>query len=245
MTSSTPFLSIVFPAHNEEERLPETLRQVGNFIDSQPFACEVIIVENASADRTLEIAREFAENHLYTRVIQLDLPGKGRAVQAGILAARGTYRFICDVDLSMPITDIPRFLPPETQDADIVIASREAPGAVRYNEPRYRHLIGRVFNNLVRWIVLPHLQDTQCGFKCFKAEAAEALFPLQTITGWTFDVEILAVAFNHGYRIKEVPIHWYYQPRSKVNVLGDSFKMARDLLLIRSKLRRGDYDRQA
>ncbi len=245
MTSSTPFLSIVFPAHNEEERLPETLRQVGIFIDSQPYACEVIIVENASADRTLEIAREFAENHSSARVIQLDLPGKGRAVQAGMLAARGTYRFICDVDLSMPITDIPRFLPPETQNTDIVIASREAPGAVRYNEPRYRHLIGRVFNNLVRWIVLPHLQDTQCGFKCFKAEAAEVLFPLQTITGWTFDVEILAVAFKKGYRIKEVPIHWYYQPRSKINVLGDSFKMARDLLLIRRKIRRGDYDRQA
>lgn len=243
MPSSTPFLSIIFPAHNEEERLPETLQQVDNFVTSQSFSTEVIIVENASTDRTLQIAGEFAAHHAYTRGIHLDLPGKGRAVQAGMLAARGTYRFICDVDLSMPINEITSFLPPQKMDADIVIASREAPGAVRYDEPYYRHLVGRMFNNLVRWLVLPQLQDTQCGFKCFTADAADALFPLQTITGWTFDVEILAVAHHRGYRIAEIPIHWYYQPRSKVNVWNDSLKMARDLLLIRRKLRRGDYDR--
>jgi glycosyltransferase involved in cell wall biosynthesis len=245
MPSSTPFLSIVFPAHNEEERLPETLRQVDNFVSSQPFSTEVIIVENASEDRTMQIAREFAADHSYVQVVHLDLPGKGRAVQTGMLTARGAYRFICDVDLSMPINEITRFLPPQKQDVSIAIASREAPGAVRYNEPQYRHLVGRVFNNLVRWTVLPHLQDTQCGFKCFTAETAETLFPLQTITGWTFDVEILAVANHRGYRIEEVPIQWYYQPRSKVNVWKDSLKMARDLLLIRRKLRRGDYDRPA
>ncbi len=245
MRSSIPFLSIIFPAHNEEERLPETLRQVDNFITSQSFLTEVIIVENASTDRTLEIAREFAVDHPYIQVIHLDLSGKGRAVQTGMLAAKGAYRFICDVDLSMPITEITRFLPPHNKDVDIVIASREAPGAVRYHEPQYRHLVGRVFNNLVRWIILPHLQDTQCGFKCFTAEAAESLFPLQTITGWTFDVEILAVAYHRRYRIEEIPIQWYYQPRSKVNVWKDSLKMARDLLLIRRKLSRGDYDRPA
>ncbi len=245
MPSTTPFLSIIFPAHNEEERLPETLRQVDNFVASQPFSAEVIIVENASEDRTLQIAREFSADHAYTRVVHLDLPGKGRAVQTGMLTAGGAYRFICDVDLSMPINEITRFLPPQKKDVAIAIASREAPGAVRYDEPHYRHLVGRVFNNLVRWTVLPHLQDTQCGFKCFTAEAAEALFPLQTITGWTFDVEILAVAHHRGYRIEEVPIQWYYQPRSKVNVWKDSLKMARDLLLIRRKLRRGDYDHPA
>ncbi len=242
MTPPIPYLSIIFPAHNEEERLPDTLEKVYRFIASQSYPCEVIIVENGSTDRTLEIAQSAIEKHPYLHVIHLDSPGKGRAVQAGMLTARGAYRFICDVDLSMPITEISRFLPPQVEGADIVIASREAPGSIRYNEPAYRHLVGRVFNNLVRWMVLPCLQDTQCGFKCFSASAAEALFPLQTIMGWTFDVEILAIAYHRGYRVEEIPIPWYFQPRSKVNVLRDSLRMARDLFLIRRKLRHGDYD---
>lgn len=242
MTSSIPYLSIIFPAHNEEERLPGTLEKVYEFISTQSYPCEVIIVENGSTDLTLEIAQTSAKDHPYLHVLHLDSPGKGRAVQAGMLTARGAYRFICDVDLSMPITEVPRFLPPQQEEADIVIASREAPGSVRYNEPAYRHLVGRVFNNLVRWMVLPSLQDTQCGFKCFSASSAEALFPLQTIMGWTFDVEILAIAFHRGFRVIEIPIPWYFQPRSKVNVLRDSLRMARDLFLIRRKLRRGEYD---
>lgn len=245
MTVSPPFLSIIFPAHNEEERLPDTLRQVDEFITSQPYRCEVIIVENASHDHTLEIAREYSTHNDHTLVMHLDLPGKGRAVQAGMLAAKGVYRFICDVDLSMPITEIPRFLPPQEEGKDIVIASREAAGSVRYDEPSYRHLVGRAFNNLVRWIILPNLQDTQCGFKCFSSAAAEALFPLQTVMGWTFDVEILAIAFRRGYKIKEIPIPWFYHSHSKVNVLRDSLIMARDLFLIRHKLHHGKYGPQA
>jgi hypothetical protein len=158
-----------------------------------------------------------------------------------MLAARGQYRFICDVDLSMPIDEIPRFLPPLSEDVDIVIASREAPGSVRYDEPYYRHFIGRIFNNLVRWMILPQLQDTQCGFKCFTAAAVETIFPLVTIPGWTFDVEVLAIAFKMGYRVKELPIPWYYHPHSKVRVFRDSLRMARDLIAIRRKLRSGCY----
>ena len=244
MTSQTPFLSIIFPAHNEEERLPETLAAAMDFVRKQPYPAEVVIVENASTDRTLEIAQAFAAQNEGIIVLHLDLPGKGRAVQTGMLIAKGSYRFICDVDLSMPIGEIPRFLPPQLQDVDIVIASREAPGAVRYDEPQYRHLVGRVFNNMVRWLTLPHLQDTQCGFKCFSAEAAEKLFPLQTITGWTFDVEILAIAYKMGFRIKEIPIPWYFHGHSKVNVLRDSIRMALDLFKIRRNLRRGVYARQ-
>jgi hypothetical protein len=160
-----------------------------------------------------------------------------------MLLARGTYRFVCDVDLSMPIDEISHFLPPECGDYEIAIASREAPGAVRYGEPFYRHVVGRVFNSLVRILTLPELNDTQCGFKCFSAQAAESLFPKMTITGWTFDVEILAIARRMKYRIIEVPIPWYYRANSKVHVLRDSIRMALDLLLIRRNLRRGIYSR--
>ena len=242
MPENVPFLSIIFPAHNEEQRLAETLRNTLEFTRSQPFESEILVVENASSDTTLDIANFFAADNPSIRVISLDQPGKGRAVKTGMLAARGRYRFICDVDLSMPVGEISRFLPPQIKNMDIVIASREAPGSVRYDEPHYRHFVGRIFNNLVRWTLLPQLQDTQCGFKCFKDEVVETIFPLVTIPCWTFDVEVLAIAFKRGFRVAELPIPWYYHPHSKVNVLRDSTRMALDLLKIRRKLRRGDYD---
>jgi glycosyltransferase involved in cell wall biosynthesis len=239
--NTTPYLSIIFPAHNEESRLLAALASVDAFLKTCEFAAEVIVVENASADRTLEIAHQFASSHSYVRVLHSATPGKGLAVQQGMLAAQGDYRFICDVDLSMPVEEIAHFLPPQQSGYDIAIASREAKGAVRYEEPLYRHLIGRVFNGLVQFLVLPDLNDTQCGFKCFSAAAAEALFPKMTIPGWTFDVEILAIARQKKMKVIEVPINWYYHQGSKVHVMRDSLRMAADLLLIRQKLRRGDY----
>ena len=156
----------------------------------------------------------------------------------------GKYRLICDADLSMPETEIPKFLPPLLIDCDIAIASREAKGAKRYNEPLYRHLVGRVFNFLVRTLVLPGLQDTQCGFKCFKSQAAEVLFQKQTLKGWSFDVEVLFIARLLGYKVNEIPIPWYFNPESKVKVIRDSAQMAFDLFVIRWNSMRGIY-RQA
>ncbi len=239
---TTPLLSIIIPAYNEESRLPETLEGILRFLDQQSYAAEVVVVENGSRDRTLEIARELAARDRRVRALHEEQRGKGRAVRAGMLAAAGQYRFICDADLSMPIEQINRFLPPQLDGVDIAIASRESPGAVRYNEPEYRHLTGRAFNALVRWLALPGLQDTQCGFKCFRAAVAEEVFPLQTIVGWTFDVEVLYIARRRGYQIREIPIDWYFNPESKVRVLRDSWRMFRDLLTIRANGRRGAYD---
>ncbi len=232
----TVFLSIIVPAHNEESRLADTLMQLNDFCGLQSFSTEIIIAENASVDNTLGIANDFASRYPGIIVLHDDRPGKGLAVQTGMLAAQGEYRFICDADLSMPVQEIIRFLPPLLEEVDIAIASREAPGAIRYNEPPMRHFVGRVFNNMVRLIILPGLQDTQCGFKCFSQKAAETLFPLQTVTGWTFDVEILAIAQRLGFRIVEVPIPWYYFGNSKVRVLQDSVKMALDLFRIRASI---------
>jgi dolichyl-phosphate beta-glucosyltransferase len=241
MISKASFLSIIIPAHNEESRLSKTLEEILAFTSSQPFSSEIIIVENASIDRTLTIARDYAGKNLLISVIHDERPGKGLAVKTGMLAASGDYRFICDADLSMPAFEISRFIPPALEGVDIGIASREAPGAIRYNEPPMRHFAGRVFNTLVRLIVLPGLQDTQCGFKCFSRHAAETLFPLQTIPGWTFDVEILAIAQKMGFKIAEVPIPWYYQGDSKVRVIKDSLKMARDLFRIRASVRKRKF----
>ena len=236
------FLSIIIPAHNEESRLPGTLEQVLHFLGGQPFESEVIVVENGSADRTFEIAQEFAERHANLRVIQNDWRGKGLAVQRGIKEARGEYLFLCDADLSMPIEEVGKFLPPQLSRVDIAIASREAPGAVRYNEPYYRHFTGRVFNTLIRWLVLPKLQDTQCGFKCLRADVARDIFRYQTLTGWAFDVELLYIARRHGYAVVEIPIHWYFNADSKISIFRDSLRMFLDLLLIRRNARLGLYD---
>jgi dolichyl-phosphate beta-glucosyltransferase len=238
---SNPFLSIVIPAHNEERRLPQTLEQVVDFVKKQSFESEVLVVENGSRDRTLQIAQDFAARYPFIRAIREELPGKGRAVLKGMLAATGQYRFFGDADFSMPVDEISRFLPPAI-DAPVVIASREAPGAVRYNEPGYRHITGRVFNGLIRLLVLHDLDDTQCGFKMFRADAARELFPRQTLMGWSFDVELLFIAHKRGYAIREIGVPWYFNPESKVNVLRDSWRMFVDLIAIRRNGRLGKYD---
>ena len=236
------FLSIVIPAYNEENRLPNTLEQVFHFLEKQPFASEVLVVENGSNDRTFEIAQEYANRLQNVRVLHSEQRGKGRAIQRGVKAAVGEYVFMCDADLSMPVEEIHKFIPPQLQNVDIAIASREAPGSIRYNEPYYRHFTGRVFNTLIRLLVLPGLQDTQCGFKCIRAQVARDIFPYQTLTGWAFDVELLFIARRHGYRIVEIPIDWYFNADSKISVIRDSLRMFLDLLRIRRNARRGLYD---
>jgi len=238
----TPFLSVIIPAFNEAGRLPNTLELIEQFLSSQAFTYEILVIENGSTDGTLQIAQELHKKIRHLKVMHEETRGKGWAVRQGMLAAQGEFRFICDADLSMPIEEVLRFIPPQLEDSPIAIASREAPGAVRYDEPEYRHLVGRIFNLLVRLLLLKGLNDTQCGFKCFRADAAQRIFPLVTITGWTFDVEALFIGRKLGYKIAEIPIHWYYKSNSRVNVLRDSIHMGLDLLKIRLNGFFGKYD---
>lgn len=235
------YLSIVIPAYNEQRRLGPTLTAIRGFLAEQAYAAEVLVVENGSTDGTYEAACEAARHWPTLRVLRERRRGKGLAVRRGMFEATGAWRFLCDADLSMPIAQLPRFLPPAVGEADIAIGSRELP-ASQVTDPARRRLIGRTFNRLVRRLVLPGLRDTQCGFKCFTAAAAECVFSRQRVEGFAFDVELLVIARRHGLRIAEVPITWVHNADSRVRVGVDALRMAAELLRIRRHARRGDYD---
>lgn len=242
MSARQPLLSLIVPAYNEGERLPKTLPQVFTYLEAQNYPFEIIIVNNNSRDNTREVALEFAASRPYLRVLDEMTQGKGAAVRTGMLAAAGEYLFMADADFSMPIEEIAKFLPPRLGDYDVAIGSREVAGAVRYNEPHYRHFMGRVFNFYVKLLAIPGFEDTQCGFKCFRREVAWSILPCQTIDGWAFDVELLFIALRQGYHIIEVPIDWYYGENSRVSPVRDTINMIREVLRIRYNGFTGRYD---
>jgi glycosyltransferase involved in cell wall biosynthesis len=234
-------LSIIIPAHNEEARLPPSLEKIDAFLKTQSFEAEVIVVENGSYDRTAAVVREYAATHPYIQLIEAPVRGKGLAVKVGMLAAKGEYRFICDADLSMPIEEIVRFLPPNVEGYDVIIATREGKGARRVGEPEYRHIIGRVNNIIIKLTALRGFEDTQCGFKMFTRRAAEDLFEVQQMTGIGFDIELLFIAKRRGYKIKQVPITWYFDADSRMRLVGDSMYLLVEIWQIRRNWYRGVY----
>jgi dolichyl-phosphate beta-glucosyltransferase len=237
-----PLASVIIPAYNEERRLPTSLRKVADFVLEQPYSIEVIVVDDGSADATAAIAEEFAQQYRFVHLVRNPHGGKGAAIRTGIAEGKGQYLVICDTDLAVPIEELPKFLPPALDGYDLAIASREAKGARRFNEPYYRHLMGRIYNLLVRIIVVPGIQDTQCGFKAFRREVARDIFPCQTIEGWGFDVEILFIAQRYGYEIVEVPVDWYYGAESKVSPIRDTIRMVGELFQVRRNAGQGLYE---
>ena len=236
------FLSIIIPAYNEETRLPDTLNKVGSFLDTQTYTSEVLIVNNNSTDRTEEVIKDYCSRYPNMQPLFEEEPGKGAAVRCGMLHAQGEFAFMCDADLSMPIEELNNFLPPQLEGIDISIASREAPDSIRYHEPHFRHLGGRLMNWLIQLFILPGLNDTQCGFKCFSAKAAKDLFNHQTLPGWSFDIELLYIARQRRYKIQEIPIPWYFHQESKVNAVRDALQILMDIQTIHRNSNQGIYD---
>jgi len=244
LTSDMPFLSIIIPALNEEHRLPPTLAKIETFLQEQTYDAEVIVVDNGSTDNTAAVTQAFAAERAYVQFLQLAQRGKGRAVKAGMLAAKGKYRFICDADLSMPIEEVNKFLPPNHRDCDVIIASREGPTANRIGEPEYRHLMGRILNWIVKLTAVRQFEDTQCGFKMFKKEVAEDLFSVQQMHGIGFDVELIYIALKRGYKVVDEPITWYYDPDSRMRLFQDSLHILLEIWQIRQNWRKGIYERR-
>ncbi|MGH2448351.1 MAG: dolichyl-phosphate beta-glucosyltransferase [Chloroflexota bacterium] len=240
--ASSPRLSIVIPAYNEEARLPGALARLQTFLADKPYPWEILVVSNGSTDRTAQVVRKAMSSLAGLQLIILEQRGKGVASRTGVLQARGEIVFLCDADLSMPPETIDRFLP-LLQQTDVVIGSREASGARRYGEPRHRHVMGRVFNRLVQLLAVPGVEDTQCGFKAFRRTTAEDIFRRQTITGFAFDVEVLFLARKLGYRMQELGIDWYFDADSRVRPGYDSLTMFREVIGVRVRSLLGRYNR--
>jgi glycosyltransferase involved in cell wall biosynthesis len=236
-------LSVVIPAYNEAAGIADTLAQLIAFLGSQPWTWELRVVDDGSTDETAARVAAIASAEPGVVLQRVPHGGKGAAVRAGMQASAAAHRFLCDADLSMPVHELPRFMPPALGGAHVAIGTREGAGARRVGEPALRHLAGRGFNFAVRSLVVPGIQDTQCGFKMFTAKAAEAIFPYVTVAGWAFDIEVLYIARLRGLIVREVPIEWHFRADSRVNLFRDSAGMLSELLRIRARALRGVYDR--
>ena len=193
-----PFLSVVIPAYNEESRIQRTLERVAGYLSTRGYDWEIVVGDDGSTDGTRRLVEQAASRNPAIKLLPLEHRGKGWAVRNAILAASGEYRLVCDADLSVPIEQAERLLPPQLQGVDIAIGSREQPGSRRIGEPGLRHVMGRVYNLLVRLLALPGFRDTQCGFKRFRGEIVPCLFRRQKLEGFTYDAEVLFLACRKG-----------------------------------------------
>lgn len=237
-------VSVVFPAFNEESRLEPTLRDAISYFKAIDRSAEFIVVDDGSRDRTSALVRRLARELDSLRLIRLAANrGKGHAVRTGVLNAYGRIVLFADADGATPMGEFSRLEAALNAGTDVAIGSRVMHSdAVRVSAKGYRRVIGRAFRALVRISTATDIQDTQCGFKLFKARAAQDLFSRMRIDGFAFDVEVLLMARRCGYSVAEVPVNWTHQPGSRVNLVFDSMRMLRDLMVIRSHALRGHYD---
>jgi len=244
-----PFLSIIIPAYDEEQRIGRTLEATFDYLNTQDYPSEVIVVDDGSRDQTVQTVLEF-EDRAAGRLRLLRNPGnrgKGYAVRNGMLQANGEIALYCDADLSTPPSEIAKVIEPIAENRhDIVLGSR----ALGYemigkHQSFLRESMGRTFNLIMRLLLGVNFKDTQCGFKAFRRQAAQSVFELQRISGFGFDPEVLFIAQKQGWRLLEMPVRWDHVEGSKVHLLSTPIEMLFDLVEIRWNGLTGKYDYEA
>jgi glycosyltransferase involved in cell wall biosynthesis len=240
-----PQLSIVIPAYNESARIERTLARVMECVEQQGWDAEVLVVDDGSRDNTAAIIGQWMKR--YPRLHLVQNPGnrgKGYSVRNGLLQAAGDVVMFTDADLSAPMEEAERLLAAISDGADVAIGSRWMDKTRQtIHQPLYRRFFGRCFNGVTRMVMGLPFKDTQCGFKAFKRPAAQVIFRLQRIERWGFDPEILFIARKLGYKIREVPVTWGHDERSRISYLKDGTKMLEEMAYIRVNSLIGRYDR--
>ena len=239
--SSIPEISIVVPAYNEELRLPPTLISMIDYFSENNRNYEILVIDDGSSDRTVEMVDKFSKLKPQIRVISLKKnSGKGCAVRRGVLEAVGEFILFADADGATPIEEIERLEGVlRGGSVSVAIGSRALPSKeTNVATSFHRRVLGQSFNRIVNFLVLPGIRDTQCGFKMFTRKAARFLFSTQKSNGFSFDVEILFLAKKVGLEVVEVPVNWTNIPGSKVNLVFDALRMFRDCLFFKLRHRR-------
>jgi len=254
-------ISVIIPAYNEERRLGLFLESAKHYLELHfPHSHEIVVVDDGSSDGTSAVVTKALR---FSPLIRLPTNmGKGAAVRAGMLAAKGDLLLFSDADGSTPISEESRLRQFIQQGADIAIGSRAKVGGKRqwqlfgnqklpqrkngvsWNVKPHRHVLGRIFSALVKYHLKLPYEDTQCGFKMFTKAAAQNLFSQSVVNGFCFDVEILYLATLFQYKVTEVAVNWADVSDSKINLAGDSLSMLRDLFQIK-KMHRKDSFSQA
>jgi dolichyl-phosphate beta-glucosyltransferase len=242
LSDHRPALSVVLPAHDEAARIGASVQKTLAYLDGRDYSSELIVVSDGSTDATARVAREAGGKRI--RVIENPTNhGKGHAVRTGVLAAAGAHILFSDVDLSTPIDEVERFRAALAAGCDIVVGSRALPDSdVRVRQAWWRESMGRTFNHIVRAAVGIEMRDTQCGFKCFRHDAARAIFSRARVDGYAFDVEVLWIAKRLALRVGELPVPWIDDPHSQVHPIRDPLRMLVELAAIRRNDALGAYE---
>jgi dolichyl-phosphate beta-glucosyltransferase len=239
-------LSVIVPVYNEEKRVSKTLKEAFAYLKAKRITAEVIVVDDGSSDKTLEVVGQFKKNatpKLVLKVLKHKVnKGKGAAVKTGALTAQGKIVLYMDADNATPLSEFEKFKPAFKTGVDVIVGSRAVDRKqVKVRQPFYREAIGRIGNIIIQMLVVPGISDTQCGFKAFTQKAAKTIFPLQTIERFGFDVEILYIARKYRFSILEASVIWRDDPNTRVNALRDSIRTFTELFIIRLNSLKGRY----
>lgn len=236
-------LSVIIPAYNEGERITKTLESVNEYLKKQNYDYEIIVVANNCTDNTDEVVKREQQHINNLKLLDLGpgVPGKGGAVKEGFLKAQGQYIMFMDADNATKINELDHFWPQIEKGYNVVIGSRDIEGAkLDKAQPWYKELAGKMGNILIQIVAVPGVHDTQCGFKLFSKEAVDKIFNVQKLGGWGFDIEVLALARQYGFKIAEEPVTWHDMAGSKVN-LSTYLSVFKDLFKVRWWLWTGGY----
>ncbi len=227
-------LSLIIPAFNEEARIEASLKNALEFFDSKSLSYEILVVDDGSSDRTIEVVSKFESPNLKL-IAQPKNKGKGAAVTRGMLEANGKIRVFSDADFSTPVAEIEKVITAMSLGTEVFIGSRALDYTmIKKHQPAYREFMGKTFNKLVQLFLISGIKDTQCGFKGFTAKAALEIFSRMKIEGFGFDLEIIYLADKLGFHISEVPVEWYNDERSTVNPIKDSITMFFDIFKVKN-----------